>query len=152
VSGAFAIRRVRAADVAELERLMADFASETSWPAHGIHPSLLAEIGDIRGWIAEDAAGRAVGFAISVPSLDIGSGRGCTLSDLYVDPSVRRRGVARALFRTVADDARSRGELWMEWAADADNAGAHRFYESMGAAAKPRHRVFGLRLEVWGQG
>jgi ribosomal protein S18 acetylase RimI-like enzyme len=54
------------------------------------------------------------------------------IPDLYVDPSFRRRGAARALLDACADEARSRGchVLVLESGHHRDEA--HRLYESYG--------------------
>lgn len=53
---------------------------------------------------------------------------------LYVHPSARRRGVARALMATVADAARDDGRSALEVWSDKRFLAAHRLYEALGAS------------------
>ncbi len=137
------LRRASAADLAPLERLMADFAAETRWPPQRVHPAFRAFRADdplLRVWLAS-RDGSPCAFAVSHRAFDLAAGPGCWLSDLYVDPAARRTGIARALVTAVADEALAHGELWMSWHADADNPSALAFYAALGAEAKPRHLV-----------
>jgi len=68
---------------------------------------------DHAGFLARDAAGRAVGFAEASLRHDYVSACETSpvgfLEGIYVDPPVRRQGVAKALLRECAADARARG-------------------------------------------
>ena len=55
----------------------------------------------------------------------------CHLQDLFVDPAVRGRGVARALIAGVGDMARARGAPRLYWHTRADNATARALYDKV---------------------
>ncbi|MEX2107026.1 MAG: GNAT family N-acetyltransferase [Solirubrobacterales bacterium] len=55
------------------------------------------------------------------------------MNDLFVKPSVRGRGVGRALIEASAGVARERGAAHLEWATAPDNLTAQRLYDSTGA-------------------
>jgi predicted GNAT family acetyltransferase len=97
------VRRASRSDLPALESLWRDFAREIAPPPHVDVDEAreLAEIAELvdagTGFLAEDE-GEAVGFALgrrSAPRL----GR---LTDVYVVPGSRRRGVAAALVGSVA--------------------------------------------------
>ena len=53
----------------------------------------------------------------------------CYLEDLFTDPAVRGRGVARALVRAVVDSARARGCSRVYWLTHESNKTARRLYD-----------------------
>ena len=55
----------------------------------------------------------------------------CHLQDLFVDATVRGRGVARALIEGVADVARARGAARLYWHTRADNRAARILYDKV---------------------
>jgi GNAT superfamily N-acetyltransferase len=61
----------------------------------------------------------------------------CYLQDLFVDPRVRGRGVARALIEAVAAAARERGAERMYWHTQDHNAVARALYDKVA-----RHKNF----------
>ncbi len=76
--------------------------------------------------------GRAVGFVQLYPSFtSLTLGPIFVLNDLFVDPAVRRQGVAAALLRDARDGARSRGAHYLELSTAVDNP-AQSLYESEG--------------------
>ena len=80
-------------------------------------------LGRLEIWVAED--GREIaGWASLVPGDDV-----AWLEDLWVDPRWMREGVGSALFAAVADEARRRGALRLEWEAEPNAIG---FYRRMG--------------------
>jgi GNAT superfamily N-acetyltransferase len=62
----------------------------------------------------------------------------CYLQDLFVDPKVRGRGVARALIEAVAAAARARGAERMYWHTQDHNAVARALYDKV---AKHNHFI-----------
>ena len=84
---------------------------------------LIAEIG-----------GEPVGFALFFPNYSTWRGRqGIYLEDLYITPAHRRKGVARALLRRLAEIAVERNAGRMELAVLNWNRSAVEFYRSLGA-------------------
>ncbi|MEM1041809.1 MAG: GNAT family N-acetyltransferase [Bacteroidota bacterium] len=64
------------------------------------------------------------------------------LDCLYLDPAARGRGLGRDLVATVARDARRAGCTQVQWQTPASNHRAIRFYERLGATAKPKVRFY----------
>lgn len=83
-------------------------------------------------FLARDGA-RPIGFALMYPGFSsVSMGERWVLGDLFVDPSARRSGCARALMNACTDHCRSIGvcALWLLTAED--NTPAQLLYESMG--------------------
>ena len=55
----------------------------------------------------------------------------CYLQDLFVDPEVRGRGIARALIKAVAKSARERGAVKVYWHTHDHNATARALYDKV---------------------
>ncbi|HET8955090.1 MAG TPA: GNAT family N-acetyltransferase [Solirubrobacterales bacterium] len=67
------------------------------------------------------------------------------LNDLFVDGSMRGRGVGRALIEASAEVAREREVPFVEWSTAPDNETAQRLYDSTGAE---RTEWFSYELRV----
>src|SRR5436190_18174725 len=77
--------------------------------------------------IAEER-GDVLGFACGVmQGLRVGD-----LTELYVRPNARRRGIARELVRAVIAGLRERGAAFVTGGVGPDNAAARSFYENAG--------------------
>ena len=139
-------KRVRAQDralVALVVQMMQALAREEGQKAQltvaGLSAQLRREAPDLRVWLAitarDPAAGEAgAGCVIGYPGFDVLSGvRGLHLCDLYVPPSFRRQGVARALLAHLAGACLAEGLGWMSWTVSETNASARCFYQSLGA-------------------
>jgi putative acetyltransferase len=87
-----------------------------------------------RAWIAENA-GKVVGSAAVEPA----SG-GAHIQTLYVDPALRRQGLARRLVALVEVAARKFGAEVIDLWTDTRFTEAHGFYESLGYRRKPGTR------------
>lgn len=66
------------------------------------------------------------------------------LEDFSVLPQFQRRGVAKALMKSVAEVARARGYETIFWFAMPWNEGAVSFYNSLGAQSKTENILFWL--------
>lgn len=75
--------------------------------------------------------GRLVGIAHYLFHASIWMPDICYLQDLYVDESVRGRGVARALIEAVAQAARERGAPRFYWQTKQNNATARALYDKV---------------------
>lgn len=73
--------------------------------------------------------GQLVGFTHYLFHTSTWTTRVCYLQDLFTDPGVRGRGVARALIGAVADAARHKGATRLYWLTQHDNVAARRLYE-----------------------
>jgi GNAT superfamily N-acetyltransferase len=76
---------------------------------------------------------RMVGFAAihRVPA-SLGLGRFWQLRDLFVDPAVRRQGIARRLLETIRQAATDAGALRLSLQTESDNAPALALYRQCG--------------------
>ncbi len=79
-----------------------------------------------RAWIAE-CSGEVVGSAAVEPAL-----HGAHIRILYVDPALRRRGLARRLVALVEEHAMKSGARRIDLWTDTRFTAAHGFYESLG--------------------
>jgi len=90
----------------------------------------------IHGLVAE-ADGELVGFAHYSYSLSTWEvNPDLYLEDLYVDPSVRGKGVGRALITALDDIAIAKGSRMVYWQTHDDNATARRLYDTMAKLSK----------------
>jgi GNAT superfamily N-acetyltransferase len=80
-------------------------------------------LGRLEIWVAEEGRDIA-GWASLVPGDEV-----AWLEDLWIDPRWMRQGVGSALFAAVADEARGRGAVRLEWEAEPNALG---FYRRMG--------------------
>src|SRR5262249_892412 len=94
------------------------------------------------------ADGRGVGFVQLYPTFpSIGARRPWILNDLYVDPTARRRGVARRLMDAARAMAEESGSAWLELATATDNAAAQALYRRLGYKLEERFLRFKLTLK-----
>jgi len=75
-----------------------------------------------------EEGGEAVGFACAV----VRGTRVADLTELYVRPSARRRGIARRLVRAVVEELEGRGVEHVTGGVAVDNQAARAFYEAVG--------------------
>lgn len=89
-----------------------------------------------RFWVAE-TGGRVVGSVGLLPA----AAQGAELCKLYVDRSVRRRGLGARLVALVEAEARHRDARFVELWTDTRFTDAHRLYERLGYARIPGERA-----------
>jgi GNAT superfamily N-acetyltransferase len=150
--GAPAIRRASLADLDAAARLFEGYQGFY----HRVHPE-----GAVRAFLAQrlergDSVvllawqdDRAVGFAQLYPSFaSLSLAPSWILNDLYVEPSARKGGIARALMEAVRQLAQSNGaaEVFLQTAHD--NAPARALYESLGYARDDHYLVYALDPRV----
>ncbi len=83
--------------------------------------------------IAEDQARTAIGFVQLYPSFSsILAAPMHVLSDLFVIPEARRRGVGTSLLQSAVETARAAGVARVELATAMSNVPAQRLYEKLG--------------------
>jgi len=125
-----------AATIATLVRELAEYEKllhEAQASADDFQRELESPSPVIRVFLAE-WDGAPVGFALYFFNFSTFVGRaGLYLEDLFVRPSMRGKGVGRALLRALAREARERGCGRMEWAVLDWNEPALDFYRSLGA-------------------
>jgi ribosomal protein S18 acetylase RimI-like enzyme len=126
-----AVRLAAPAEAAAISALLFEFNGE------GLPPAVLAErlaaaCGLETVFLAE-WAGSAAGLAVlrTGPTIS-GPDDWAELSELYVRPGSRRRGLGRALVEAALDYARQRGCREVHLLVDPENAAALALYESLG--------------------
>ncbi|HEU5092192.1 MAG TPA: GNAT family N-acetyltransferase [Nitrospira sp.] len=96
--------------------------------------------------IPEDCVGSVVGFAQLYPTFSsILAAPMYVLSDLFVIPEVRRRGVGTLLLQSAVETARAAGAVRLELATAITNISAQRLYEALGWQ-KDDFYLYGLSL------
>ena len=160
ISTSVTVRPARAGDEAEILRMIRGLATFEHMPhaveateaslretLFGMNPQVFAHLAEIEG--------RAVGLALWFLNYSTWTGRpGIYLEDLFVDPDVRRAGIARALFAALAREARARNCVRIDWAVLDSNEEAMRFYRALGAGPQrgwQPWRLDGDALEVLGE-
>lgn len=86
-----------------------------------------------RGLLAETPDG-VVGYVLFSNTYDDEYVRSFHILDLYVQEGARSLGVGRTLMQAMQDLARAEGIGRLSWSVHTSNAGARRFYESLGAS------------------
>ncbi len=82
------------------------------------------------GFLARDAAGRAIGMVNWIDHRSCWTaGDYCYLQDLFVAPDVRGSGAGRALIEAVAAGAKARGCSRVHWLTMHDNETAMQLYD-----------------------
>ena len=88
--------------------------------------------------IVGEVSGQVHGYALYNVAYDTAHGaRGLYLSDLFVDDTARRQGVARGLMAELAWRCQQDGGSFIWWIVMPGNPGAERFYAALGAAVDP---------------
>jgi GNAT superfamily N-acetyltransferase len=101
---------------------MGDDSYERTWRR-------LLDVEQVRGIVAR-LEGKAVGVAHYLFHASIWYVGKCYLADLFVDPEVRRRGVATAMIEWVASDAEEHGAPGLYWNT-LDDAPARALYDKV---------------------
>jgi ribosomal protein S18 acetylase RimI-like enzyme len=126
------VRRATADDLATLDRLWQDFQVETPGPPWE-ELDLEQELREIAAIVADGLAfvgeenGRVLAFALGRTA-----GRVARLTDLYVVPEARRRGLAAAVVAELVTAFRARGAEQLTLDVMADNAAARAVYRRWG--------------------
>jgi GNAT superfamily N-acetyltransferase len=75
--------------------------------------------------------GELVGIAHYLFHTSVWAPTACYLQDLFVDPAMRGKGIARALIEQVAVEARARDSQRLYWTTKHDNATARALYDTL---------------------
>jgi ribosomal protein S18 acetylase RimI-like enzyme len=103
--------------------------------------------GDSVVLIAEDAAGNVIGFAQLFPTFSsVLAARIYLLSDLFVEPAARCRGVGTLLLKAAAETGRAAGAVRLELSTAITNVSAQRLYEALGWKRDEEFHQYGLSL------
>jgi GNAT superfamily N-acetyltransferase len=132
------IRSATAADAAQIVRFIADLAAYEKLS----HEAKASEADIVRDLFGADPrvfceiaewGGKPVGFALWFYTYSTFQGRhGIWLEDLFVDPSMRGKGVGKALLTGLAQRCVAEGLGRFEWWVLDWNAPSIHFYESQG--------------------
>jgi GNAT superfamily N-acetyltransferase len=129
----YEVRKARAADLPALERMWRDFERESPAP-HWVDVDPEQELGEIRAAVEggtvflAEAEDEPIGFAVAQAR----AARAVRLSDLYVRPDARVRGVAKALVRAVVDELAVDGRNTLYLEVQASNSVARTVYQHWG--------------------
>ena len=133
------IRRARPGDEYDILRLVRALAVYERQPdavqatAEGLAALLFGDNPKAFAHVAEQD-GAIVGTAVWFINFSTWTGRhGLYLEDLFVDPDVRGGGIARALFKALADEAKARDCARLDWGVLDWNDLAKGFYRRLGA-------------------
>lgn len=96
--------------------------------------------------IAEESDGAIVGFVQLFPTFSsILAAPMYLLSDVFVVPAARRRGVGTVLMKAAVETARAGGAVRLELATAITNAPAQKLYEGLGWKRDDEFCVYGLQ-------
>ena len=88
--------------------------------------------------LVADEGGQLQGFTSLYACLDtLRADRILVMNDLFVDPSLRNRGIGEALFDASLAYAVAHGYARLDWVTAADNHAAQRFYDRHGGRRGP---------------
>ena len=97
--------------------------------------------------VAEDGDGTVIGFVQLFPTFSsIVAAPIYLLSDLFVVPAARRRGVGTLLLKAATETARAAGAVRVELLTAITNVYAQRLYETLGWKRDNEFYVYGLSL------
>ena len=89
---------------------------------------------EVRGFVAEDQ-GHLVGLAHFRPfARPLSASTGGFLDDLFVNPDLRGKGIARALIAAIAEEGRAQGWSSIRWLTAPDNTTARALYDQLATA------------------
>lgn len=142
------LRPATPADVPEVLRLIRGLAEyeklldQCVITPEQLHEQLFGTRPAAEAWVAQDAPGKLIGFALFFTTFSTFLGKpGLHLEDLFVVPEARGRGVGRALMHRLARIAVERNYGRFEWNVLDWNAPAIRFYQQLGATTLPDWRL-----------
>ncbi|OBJ51974.1 GNAT family N-acetyltransferase [Mycobacterium asiaticum] len=149
------IRHATAADVSDVAAMiheLAEFehaADECSVTENQLSAALFGDSPTVRGHVAE-IEGEIAAMALWFLNFSTWDGvPGIYLEDLYVRPSFRRRGLARALLATLAGECVRNGYTRLSWAVLNWNVDAIALYDGVGGQPQTEwttYRVSGSEL------
>lgn len=97
---------------------------------------------NINGLVAE-LDGKIVGFTHYIWRPDTWEVEDfCYLEDLYTDPTVRNKGVARALIKAVEDIAIAKGSKRLYWTTDPNNEIARKLYDKVAITDRVQYKIY----------
>ena len=124
-------------DILELVRELATFEKLTP-PDGAAYARLLRDLGTRFDAFVAVEEGKTIGYAIVYETYSTFAAKPVLwLEDVYVTPSMRRKGVGHELLAEVAREAQRRGCARVAWAVLDWNVDAMKMYDALGATKKP---------------
>lgn len=88
--------------------------------------------------LVAETGGEVVGYVTFLEAYESSfAARGLYLSDLYVRPDARGKGIGRALVAAVAREAKQQERSFVWWVSKPGNKAAQEFYRKLGASQEP---------------
>lgn len=140
---AISVRAATAADVGLLLVMMADFNAleDLPWPRHGCEEALRRLIADVKLGTVQlyVGDGEVCGYFVLTWGFDLEwNGRDSFLTEFYLRPEARGRGLGRAALGLVEQVARAFGAQALHLMVRPENAAAFRLYLGAGFESPPR--------------
>ncbi len=132
-------RRAQARDAETIAQMVAlasceDGLKEPALDAEMLRAHVFGLSPMLECWVAEDAAARLVGTAVTYRGYDIQiASPTLVVAALYVAPEGRGEGVARALIAQISERAMELGAREVTITTGIENAVAHKFFAAIGA-------------------
>ena len=126
------IREASLSDASRIAELSGQLSYPTEQAAVERSMRVLPQDGSHVVFVAEDGAGRVVGWAHVYALHFVGSDMRAEVAGLVVDESCRRSGVGIALMARVEDWAREKGLPAVTLRSNVIREPAHKFYEKLG--------------------
>jgi ribosomal protein S18 acetylase RimI-like enzyme len=142
-SGHISFRTATIADLPALENLVGKYYAfdQIAHDAGEVHFGLTALIADAslgQAWLVLEGQ-QPVGYVIFTYGFDIEfGGRLATITDLYLEPSHRGRGIGRKVLEHIEEFCRTTGVRGLELQVERDNAEARRLYNKFGFQSADR--------------
>ncbi len=145
------VREAKSGDVPAINLLIQEFAEFeklSDWcevTEEDLREAIFGEKSFVQALVAM-AGNRYVGYALYFPVFKSFRGeRGIFLEDLYITPDLRGQGLGLVMLRRVAQDAREKGFVRVDWQALKWNEAAINFYKNLGAETDDENFDFRLR-------
>jgi phosphinothricin acetyltransferase len=153
----FEIKLASADDAAAIAAIYAPYVAATPVSFEYDPPTaeeIAARIAKVREaelpWlVAKDESGKLLGYAYATKHKERAGYQWCVESSVYVDPSLHRSGVGRALYTKLFDVLRRLGYQNVYAGAALPNEQSEKFHESFGFKVAGRYENVGYKLGRW---
>ncbi|MCL2888328.1 MAG: GNAT family N-acetyltransferase [Elusimicrobia bacterium] len=136
----FKIKKITEADFEKLFVLFKEFADFEERKFSNSLQRMKAEKDFFSGFLAKDAAGNILAYAIFFYSYHTFTGKTLYMDDLFVLEPYRRKGLGRKLLEAVIAEAKKQKCAGVRWQVADWNAPAQKLYAAYGALENPEDR------------